>query len=345
MARVAVPTNLRILLARSRSLAFKAKRKGSILLREEARRLRNFTRSELKRFQQEQLAKSLTARHKSGSDSVLFWNRTKRHFRTASSSLRGLISSSGESFKDPQNMANLAADYYEQLFEEPVVVRPHPYVDTTPPILDNHSDPIPLVTYPEILKVLVDRGILPDSQSGFRAGHRLQTRVLLLIEQISSYMSNSAPVATVFVDFKSAFDQLWFEGCLGKLTRMGIPLAFVKWIRVWLEGRRATIDIQGKRSRWFSIRRGGPQGSSFTPTLFIAYHADMEAFIPMAMSFFFADDLAAVVAGQMGIRYTDQCIDLERRLHSFFVHLEYYSALAVQPINYSKTQVMWSARA
>ncbi|CAF4703031.1 unnamed protein product, partial [Rotaria sp. Silwood2] len=57
MARVAVPTNLKILLARSRSLAFKAKRKGSILLREEARRLRNITRSELKRFQQEQLAK------------------------------------------------------------------------------------------------------------------------------------------------------------------------------------------------------------------------------------------------------------------------------------------------
>jgi len=67
--------------------------------------------------------------------------------------------------------------------------------------------------------------------------------------------------ATFFVDFKSAFDQLWFEGCQGKLIRMGIPVAFVKWIRAWLEGRRRTIEIQGKRSRWFSIRRGAPQGS------------------------------------------------------------------------------------
>ena len=193
--------------------------------------------------------------------------------------------------------------------------------------------------------MLNDRGILPDTQSGFRANHRLQTRVLLLVEQISSYMSNSSPVATVFVDFKSAFDQLWFEGCLGKLMRMGIPAAFVKWIRVWLEGRRGTIEIQGKRSRWFPIHRGGPQGSSFTPTLFITYHADMGEFIPMAMSFFFADDLAAVIAGQIGVRYTEQCIDLERRLHAFFIRLEYYSILAVQPINYGKTQVMWSARA
>lgn len=437
MARTAIPPELKILLAHSRSLAFKAKRKGSVILREEARHLRNVARSNLKRFQQEQLAQKLADRHQPGKGSVLFWSRTKRHFRTASSSLRGLISPDGESIKDPQNMANLAADYYEQLFEEPTVMRPHPYVDTPAPEFDNWSDRIPLVSYPEILKVLVgrekkrscdshglspfllgnipkhywhffvrlynhsfstcflpkrskdvrmillakksavctpdqtrpislldsflkvqerlflnrfiqvlkDRGILPDNQSGFRAGHRLQTRVLLLIEQISSYMSNSSPVATVFVDFKSAFDQLWFEGCLGKLIQMSIPKAFVNWIRAWLEGRRATIEIQGKRSRWFPIRRGGPQGSSLTPSLFITYHADMGDFLPMAMSFFFADDLAAVVAGQMGIKYTEQCIDLERRLHSFFAHLEYYSILAVQPINYAKTQVMWSARA
>ena len=31
------------------------------------------------------------------------------------------------------------------------------------------------------LEVLVNRGILPDTQSGFRAGHRLQTRVLRIV--------------------------------------------------------------------------------------------------------------------------------------------------------------------
>jgi hypothetical protein len=195
------------------------------------------------------------------------------------------------------------------------------------------------------LQVFNDRGILPDNQSGFRAEFRLQTRVLLLIEKILSYMSNSSPVATVFVDFKSAFDQLWFEDCLGKLARMGIPQTYIIWIRKWLSDRRAIIEIQGKRSKWFTIQRGGPQGSSFTPTLFITYHSDMADFILSAMSFFFADDLSAVLAGQIGICYTDQCIDLERRLQTFLKQLEFYSTLAVQPINYSKTQAMFSARA
>jgi len=437
MARLSIPPDLKELLAHCRSLAFKASRKGCIKLRDEARRLRNIARYKLKQFQREQLIKTLNNRHMSGSGSLQFWSRTKKHFRSSSSILRGFIHPNGEVTKDPQQMTNLAANHYEKLFDEPTVYRPHPYVDTEIPDFNNQSVTIPTVTYPEVLKVLVGRtkkrsldchglsplligkmpknywhlliklynhsfstcflpsrfkdvkmillaknnsictpeltrpialldsflkvqerlflnrfrqilnnlGILPDSQSGFRPGHRLQTRVLLLVEQISSYMANSSPVTTVFVDFKSAFDQIWFEGCLGKLLRMGIPVAYVNWIRSWLMDRRCTIEIQGKRSRWFQIKRGGPQGSCFTPTLFITYHADMGDFLPVALSFFFADDLAAVMAGQIGIRYTDQCIDLERRLSIFFEHLEYYATLAVQPINYSKTQAMWSARA
>ncbi|CAF2848038.1 unnamed protein product [Rotaria sp. Silwood2] len=378
-ARPSIPYELLKLLALSHSLSFKAKRKGDIQLRNEARRLRNATRFELRRLQQEQLTKQLRERHTSGEDSALFWNKTKRHFRHISSSLRGFETPKGEIIRDPQNMVDTAADYYEKLLEAPVVIRPHPYVDAPPVTWENATTPIPNVTYPEIinilqsrkkkksqdihglspfildkiprnywhlfvqlynysfatclmakkfkevrmvllakknavctpdqtrpislldsflkiqerlfltrfLQILKDRGILPDNQSGFRAGYRLQTRVLLLIEQISSYMANSSPVATVFVDFKSAFDQLWFEGCIGKLLRLGVPQAYVKWIQTWLCGRKASIEMQGKRSRWIEIKRGGPQGSSLTLSLFITYHSDMADFIPGAMSFFF----------------------------------------------------------
>ena len=297
------------LLAQSRSLSFKAKRKGDIWLPQEARRLRNLARFELKRFQREQLDKQLKERNVLVEGSSIFWSKTKRHFRMVSSSLKGFFLPNGETIKEPQLMTDRAADYYETLFKEPVVIRPHPYVDTSLVHWDNEMEKIPLVTYPEVLgvlrtrkkkqsldihglspyildkiprnywhmfvnlynesfskdyimrkfkevrmvllakknaictpdqtrpislldsflkvqerlfltrflHVLKNRGILPDNQSGFRANHRLQTRVLLLIEQISSYMSNSVPVATVFVDFKSTFDQLWFDGCLGKL--------------------------------------------------------------------------------------------------------------------------------
>ncbi|CAF4326339.1 unnamed protein product, partial [Adineta steineri] len=44
--------------------------------------------------------------------------------------------------------------------------------------------------------VLYRRGLLPNNQSGFREGF-------------------SSPTVTLFVDFKSAFDMLWHEGCVG----------------------------------------------------------------------------------------------------------------------------------
>ena len=436
-ARISVPSSLVELLARSRNLSFKAKRNGDIELRKEAKLLRNKARYELRILRQNQLEKLLQDRCKTQEKGNLFWNRAKNHFRTSGATVGGFMKCTGEITKDPQEMADMAAEYYQRLYERPLVIRPHPYVDAPPINWDNSAEKIPAVTYPEILNVLKtrkkkksqdihelspylleqipkmywhllcvlynqsfttgkippklqevriimlakknaiftpdstrpislldsflkiqeklfqkrfalvlkNRGILPDTRSGFRADHRLQTRVLLLIEQISSYMANSAPVATVFVDFKSAFDQLWFEGCVGKLARLGIPEPYVAWIKAWLMNRKAIIEIQGKRSKWFPILRGGPQGSVFTPTLFITYHCDMENFIPGAMSFLFADDLAAVMAGQMGIKSSEQCLDLERRLQKFAQQLEFYAILTVQPINLSKTQAMFSARA
>ncbi|CAF4912616.1 unnamed protein product, partial [Rotaria socialis] len=155
--RPSIPPNLVKILAQSRSLSFKAKRKGDIELRKEAHRLRNFARFELKNFQKEQLAKQLKERHLPGEASRLFWSKTKRHFRQVSSSLRGFFSPSGEIIKDSQIMADMAADHYEGLFETPVVMRPHPYVDAPPVQWENAAEPIPMVTYPEILNILRSR--------------------------------------------------------------------------------------------------------------------------------------------------------------------------------------------
>ena len=74
------------LLAQSRSLSFKAKRKGDIWLRQEARRLHDLARFELKRFQREPLDKQLKTRNIPVEGSSIFWSKTQRHFRMVSSS-------------------------------------------------------------------------------------------------------------------------------------------------------------------------------------------------------------------------------------------------------------------
>ncbi|CAF1593508.1 unnamed protein product, partial [Rotaria magnacalcarata] len=156
-AKPLVPPELMKLLAQSRSLSYKAKRNGDIILRQEARRLRNLARYELKRYQQSRLTQQLKERNVPSECSTIFWSKTKRHFRTTSSSLRGFILPNDEIIKEPQAMVDTAADYYETLFEAPVVIRPHPYVDAPNTQCVNVSEPIPLVTYPEVLNVLRTR--------------------------------------------------------------------------------------------------------------------------------------------------------------------------------------------
>ncbi|CAF1198797.1 unnamed protein product [Adineta steineri] len=56
-------------------------------------------------------------------------------------------------------------------------------------------------------------------------------------------MTNSSPVATTFIDVKAVFNQLWFEGCVGKLKRMGIPIDYLRWIYSWLTDRRTYVEI------------------------------------------------------------------------------------------------------
>ncbi|CAF4298278.1 unnamed protein product, partial [Rotaria magnacalcarata] len=139
---------------------------------------------------------------------------------------------------------------------------------------------------------------------------RLQTRLLLFLENLRSLMSNSSPISTIFVDFRTAFDQLWFAGCIGKLRCLSIPPAYLNWIYAWLLDRKRFIEINETRSRWFNIDKGCPQGSALSPTLFITYNCD-----------------------------------LEKRIKIFIDHLEYYSYLTDQPINTNKTQALFTARA
>ena len=180
--------------------------------------------------------------------------------------------------------------------------------------------------------VLYRRGLIPNTQSGFREKFRLQSRVLLFIDEMQSLMANSSTVATVFVDFKSAFDQLWVEGCLSKLRRLGIPKSYLKWIETRLSNRRAYVEIRGEKSRWLSISRAGPQGSTFTPTLFITYHSYLTGFLNICSSFMFVDDLAAVIADNIRSKFRNQCLDLERKLKIFIDNLEYYAILTVQSV-------------
>lgn len=429
--RSALPGELKCLLSYIRALSFRQIRNKSSELRSRVLQLRKIAKKKLNFFFYNQLENSLRNRNSTERGASTFWFRSKQCIKPSSSSINAFINSDGKIIREKIEMCEQAADYYEEFFKCPDVIRPHPYTDSPVTEFENNDEPISEITLEELVvtvqnkrkkksldahgisnymfdhldqnhwllllklfnlsfqksilptawkdtkivllakkdsiclpslthpislldsfqkvgeklfltrfrDLLSRRDLIADNQSGFRVGFRLQTRLLLFLEDVYSYLSNSAPTCTIFVDFRSAFDQLWFDGCIGKLLRLGIPKAYLRWIEAWLNNRRGFIEVSGFRSRWFSLGKGGPQGSVLTPTIFITYNCDMSTYLPGVLCHFFADDLAAGISGQMGCKYTSQIIDLEKRIKSFVDQLEFYSDLSLQPINFKKQKV------
>jgi hypothetical protein len=57
-----------------------------------------------------------------------------------------------------------------------------------------------------------EQGVLPVEQSGFRPGHNMTVRLVAIIDQIGQSLSMNMAAVALFVNFRTAFIQLGFDG-------------------------------------------------------------------------------------------------------------------------------------
>ena len=190
----------------------------------------------------------------------------------------------------------------------------------------------------QIRSWIKDRGILPDEQSGFRPGHNMAVRIAAIIDQIGRSLSMNTAAAGLFIDYKSAFNQLWFQGLWLKLKRLECPLNLIAWLRHYLTGRSAYIDINGSCSAQFPLLKGVPQGSCVGPVLFILYHHDMlDSISPVHWKHLFADDLSVVFAPSPTLAAANMMLTLADQIKEVLQQLLQYSIMWKQDINFKKT--------
>ena len=72
----------------------------------------------------------------------------------------------------------------------------------------------------------------------------------------------------VFLDMSKAFDKVWHEGLIFKLTSMGICDALLDLIGSFLENRFQRVVLNGQTLEWLPVRVGVPQGSILEPLFF-----------------------------------------------------------------------------
>ena len=64
--------------------------------------------------------------------------------------------------------------------------------------------------------------IIPSNQLGYQKGCRTSDHILTLKNIIDKYILKGKQLFSCFVDFKSAFDTVWRDGMLFKLTKFGV---------------------------------------------------------------------------------------------------------------------------
>lgn len=83
-------------------------------------------------------------------------------------------------------------------------------------------------------------------------------------------MQNRSTVA-VFVDVKSAFDNVVPSILIEDFIQAGFPLKFCKFVQNLISQRNVQFVIQGKLTNIFTSRKDTPQGSVLSPNLFNFY--------------------------------------------------------------------------
>lgn len=119
------------------------------------------------------------------------------------------------------------------------------------------------------------RGVIPDSQLGFRNLKSWGDSLVLLTSQIYEGFLSKSPTVAVFLDITGAFDNVIPEILLSDLERMGVSSLFRKFEANMITVRHIQFVCDGELSQKYLTYKGTLQGATLSPMLFNIYVKDI----------------------------------------------------------------------
>ena len=131
--------------------------------------------------------------------------------------------------------------------------------------------------------------LLHPAQCGFRSNRSTKDCLMKLHDDLYKSISNKRFSVAVFLDVEKAYDMVWRQGLLYKMSKIGIKGNMLAWITSFLSSRSFQVRVGSTLSSSTTLENGIPQGSVLSPLLFAIMINDMPQNIRSNINVF-ADD-------------------------------------------------------
>lgn len=144
-----------------------------------------------------------------------------------------------------------------------------------------------------LIKFLQENKLLIVEQSGFRAKRQTKDNIIHLIQKSVESFNRKKKTCAIFFDIASAFDKVWHDGLIFKMSKLKVPNFIINWVKNFLNNRSFFVKINETKTDLFNIKSGVPQGAVLSPILFSIYINDIvnRKYKNKSYSVLFADDL------------------------------------------------------
>jgi len=161
-------------------------------------------------------------------------------------------------------------------------------------LLDTIGKLFEKILLPRILHEVNVRGLLRNEQFGFRPRQSNSLQLARLVERITRNFGEKRITGAVFLDVDKAFDTVWIDGVLYKLTLLNYMSYIVHTISSYLRSRTFEASFQTATLSRRGMRAGVPQGGLISPVLFSLYAKDIPSLSHHVELALYADDTAII---------------------------------------------------
>jgi hypothetical protein len=142
-------------------------------------------------------------------------------------------------------------------------------------LLETVGKPFENILLTRVLREVNECSLLHDKQFGFQPRHNTVLQLARLVERVNRNFNERRLAGAVLLDMAKAFDTVWVEGLLYKLTILNFLSYLVKTLSSYLQHHTFQTFFKSATYTRHNMRAGVAQGGLVSPVLFSLYVNDI----------------------------------------------------------------------